>query len=53
MLGASWEFQSVNKAGYRQGIHDPRLRFFFNMVAIINFFQREQTSPLIYILENT
>ena len=23
------------------------------MVAIINFFQREQTSPLIYILENT
>ena len=23
------------------------------MVAIINFFQRERTSPLIYILENT
>ena len=45
--------QSVSRAGYRQGIHDPRFRFFFNMVAIINFFQREQKSPLIYILENT
>ena len=53
MLGANWECQSVSRAGYRQGIHDPRFRFFFNMVAIINFFQREQTSPLIYILENT
>ena len=53
MLGASWECQSVCRAGYRQGIHDPRFRFFFNMVAIINFFQREQTSSLIYIMENT
>ena len=34
-------------------MHDPRFRFFFNMVNIINYFQREQTSPLIYILENT
>ena len=53
MLGAGWECQSVNIAGYRQGVHDPRFRFFFNMVNIINFFQREQTSPLIYILGNT
>ena len=53
LLGASWECQSVSRAGYRQGVHDPRFRFFFNMVAIINFFQREQTSPLIYMVENT
>ena len=53
LLGASWECQSVSCAGNRKGIHDPRFRFFFNMVEIINFFQREQKSPLIYILENT
>ena len=28
LLGASWECQSVSRAGYRQGVHDPRFRFF-------------------------
>ena len=37
LIGASWECQSVSRAGYRQCVHDPRFRFFFNMVAIINF----------------
>ena len=53
LLGASWECQGVSRASYRQDVHDPRFCFFFNMVAIINFFQREQTSPLIYILDDT
>ena len=32
---------------------DPRFTYFYNLVRIINFFQREQTSPMVYILENT
>ena len=32
---------------------DPRLTYFYDLVRIINFFQQEQTSPMIYILENT
>ena len=32
---------------------DPRFRFFYDLVRIVNFFQREQVAPLLYILENT
>ena len=32
---------------------DPRFKFFYDLVRIVNFFQREQASPMIYILENT
>ena len=32
---------------------DPRFTYFYDLVRIINFFQREQTSPMVYILENT
>ena len=32
---------------------DPRFRFFYDLVRIVNFFQREQAIPLIYLLENT
>ena len=32
---------------------DPRFRYFYDLVRIINFFQRDQATPLIYILENT
>ena len=32
---------------------DPRFRFFYDLVRMINFFQTHQASPLIYILENT
>ena len=32
---------------------DPRFRYFYDMVTIINFFQREQTTPFVYILDNT
>ena len=35
------------------GAMDPRFTFFYDLVRIINFFQREQTSPLVYILEKT
>ena len=53
ILGASWECQSVSRAGKQQGAEDPRFRYFFNMVSIINFIEREQTSSCVYILENT
>ena len=53
LLGCSWECQSVSRAGRQMGAMDPRFTFFYDLVRIINFFQREQTSPLIYILENT
>ena len=32
---------------------DPRFRFFYDLVRITNFFQREQAIPPIYLLENT
>ena len=32
---------------------DPRFRFFYDLVRIVNFFQREQASPIVYLLENT
>ena len=32
---------------------DPRFRFFYDLVRIINFFQREQATPIVYLLENT
>ena len=53
LLGASWECQSVSRVGRQQGAMDPRFLFFYDMVRILNFFQREQTSAILYILENT
>ena len=32
---------------------DPRFRFFYDLVRIVNFFQREQATPIVYVLENT
>ena len=32
---------------------DPRFKYFYDLVRIINFFQLDQTTPLVYILENT
>ena len=32
---------------------DPRFKHFYDLVRIINFFQRDQATPLVYILENT
>ena len=32
---------------------DPRFTFFYDLVRIIKFSRREQTSPLVQILENT
>ena len=32
---------------------DPRFRFFYDLVRIVNFFQREQATPIVYMLENT
>ena len=31
----------------------PRFRFFYDLVRIVNFFQREQATPIVYLLENT
>ena len=53
LLGGSWECQSVSRAGRQMGAMDPRFTYFYDLVRIINFFQLEQTSPIIYILENT
>ena len=53
LLGGSWECQSVSRAGHRMGAMDPRFAYFYDMIRIMNFFQREQTTPFIYILENT
>ena len=53
LIGGSWECQSVSRAGHKLGALDPRFAYFYDMVRILNFFQREQTSPFIYILENT
>ena len=38
ILGGSWECQSVSRAGRCRGVEDPRFRFFFDLVRIINFF---------------
>ena len=32
---------------------DPRFKYFYDLVRIINFFQRDQATPLVYILEHT
>ena len=53
LLAGSWECQSVSRAGRQRGAMDPRFKFFYDLVRIVNFFQREQASPMIYILENT
>ena len=53
LLGGSWECQSISRGGRRQGAEDPRFKYFFSLVNIINFLQREKTQPFIYILENT
>ena len=53
ILGGSWECQSVSRAGRCRGVEDPRFRFFFDLVRIINFFQQHQQRPMVYLLENT
>ena len=45
LLGGSWECQSVSRAGRQRGAEDPRFRYFYDLVRILNFFQREQSSP--------
>ena len=41
LLGGSWECKSVSRAGRQLGAMDPRFTFFYDLVRIINFFQRE------------
>ena len=53
LLGGSWECQSLSRAGRQRGMMDPRFQYFYDMVRIVNFFQREQQSSMVYILENT
>ena len=43
----------MSRAKRQLGTADLRFRFFYDLVRIINFFQRHQSSPLIYLLENT
>ena len=38
MLGGSWECQSVSRAGRQRGAMDPRFKYFYDLVRIINFF---------------
>ena len=53
LLGGIWECQSVSKARRQQDATDPRFKYFNDFVCTMNFFQREQSVPMIYILENT
>ena len=53
ILGGGWECQCVSRAGRCKGVEDPRFRFFFDLVRIINFFHLEQNPPMVYLLENT
>ena len=53
LLGGSWECQSVSRARRQRGAMDPRFKYFYDLVRIINFFQMDQATPLVYILENT
>ena len=53
LLGGSWECQSVSRVGKQRGTKDPRFRFFYDLIRIVNFIQRDQASPMIYLLENT
>ena len=32
---------------------DPRFKYFYDLVRLVNYFQAEQPTPPIYILENT
>ena len=41
LLGGSWECLSVSLAGEQRGMADPRFKFFYDLVRITNFFQRE------------
>ena len=43
----------MSRAGRQRGATDPRFRFFYDLVRIVNFFQREQATPIVYLLENT
>ena len=53
ILGESWECQSGSRVGRCRGVEDPRFIFFFDLVRIINFFQKHQESPMVYLRENT
>ena len=53
LLGGSWECHNVSRARHQRGLEDPRFRFFYDMVRVTNFLQWEQTSPLLYLFENT
>ena len=53
LLGVSWECQSVSRAGRQRGAMDPRFQYFYDLVRMVNFFQRTQPQGMIYILENT
>ena len=41
LLGGSWECQSVSRAGKKQGPEDPRFKYFFNLIGIINYLQKK------------
>ena len=53
LLGGSWECQSVSRAGRQRGAMDPRFRYFYDLVRVVKFYQRDQATPLLYVLENT
>lgn len=53
LLGGSSECQGVNRGGRQRCTMDSRFRFFYDLVRVINFFQRVQPTPMFYTLENT
>ena len=53
MVVGGWECQPVSKAGRGEGLKDPRFDYFYDMVGITNFLQREQRRQPIHLFENT
>ena len=52
-LCGGWECQPMSLSGNQRGLNDDRFSPFLDMVKIINFLQKEQLPPPLYLLENT
>ena len=48
-----WECQSMSMAGKHKGMDDDRFTPFLDMVRTLNFLQKNQISPPLYLFENT
>ena len=49
---AGWPCQGHSRAGYRQGLQDPRSNLFWELLRLLHWWQRNQITRVAYILEN-